>query len=56
VFQFESEGRVLAVTEKATSRIDTYTVDEEGLATGPVSFPSSGQTPFGFKAGRACGR
>ena len=43
--QFESEGRVLVVTEKATSRIDTYTVDEVGLATGLATFPSPGQTP-----------
>ncbi len=50
--QFESGGRVLVVTEKATGRIDTYTVDEEGLVTGPVSFPSPGQTPFGFDSGK----
>ena len=43
--QFESEGRVLVVTEKATSRVDTYTVDEEGQATGLATFPSPGQTP-----------
>ncbi len=50
--QFEWGGRVLVVTEKATNLIDTYTIDEEGLATGPVSFPSPGQTPFGFDSGK----
>ncbi len=50
--QFESGGRVLVVTEKATSRIDTYTLDEEGRATGPATFPSPGQTPFGFDSGK----
>ena len=50
--QFESGGRVLVVTEKATSRIDSYTVDEEGMASGPASFPSPGQTPFGFDSGK----
>jgi 6-phosphogluconolactonase len=45
---FSPEGDMLVVTEKATRIIDTYTVDEDGVATGPVSQPSSGATPFGF--------
>lgn len=46
--EFNPEGDTLVVTEKATKVIDTYTVDEDGVATGPVSQPSSGETPFGF--------
>ena len=33
---------------EATSRIDVYAVGADGLATGPVSSPSAGTTPFGF--------
>lgn len=46
--EFNPEGDMLVVTEKATQIIDTYTVDEDGVAAGPVSQPSSGVTPFGF--------
>jgi 6-phosphogluconolactonase len=38
----------LIVTEKATSRVDTFVVDANGIA-GPVnSMPSAGAVPFGF--------
>ena len=46
--EFNPEGDTLVVTEKATRIIDTYTVNEDGIAAGPVSQPSSGVTPFGF--------
>lgn len=46
--EFNPEGNTLVVTEKATNIIDTYTVDEDGVAAGPVSQPSFGVTPFGF--------
>jgi 6-phosphogluconolactonase (cycloisomerase 2 family) len=46
--QLSPNGRVLVVTEKNTNLIDTYTVSHTGLATGPMTHPSSGQTPFGF--------
>lgn len=46
--EFNPEGDTLVVTEKATNIIDTYTVDDDGIATGPVSHVSSGITPFGF--------
>lgn len=46
--EFNPEGDTLEVTEKATQIIDTYTVDDDGVAVGPVSQPSSGVTPFGF--------
>jgi 6-phosphogluconolactonase (cycloisomerase 2 family) len=45
---FDPKGNVLVVTERATQIIDTYTVDKDGMATGPVAQPSSGMTPFGF--------
>ena len=34
--QFSPDGRTLAVTEKATNRIDTYAVGFDGTAGGPV--------------------
>ncbi len=45
---FSPDGEVLVVTEKNTSVIDTFTVDNDGLIDGASSFQSSGQTPFGF--------
>ena len=45
---FNPTGSVLVVTEKSTSLIDTYTVDSDGVATGPTTHPSNGATPFGF--------
>lgn len=46
--QFSDNGRLLAVTEKGTSSISTYTVDRHGIASGPISNPSNGSNPFGF--------
>jgi len=48
---FSPDGRVLAVTEKATQTIDTYLVQPNGRADGPNAQPSSGATPFGFQFG-----
>ena len=45
---FNPFGDVLAVTEKSTNIIDTYTVDDNGVAHGPLTHASNGQTPFGF--------
>ncbi|MFO0573115.1 MAG: hypothetical protein U1A78_03885 [Polyangia bacterium] len=45
--QFAANGAVLVVTEKMTSKIDTYTV-AAGVPTGPMVQPSKGTTPFGF--------
>ena len=44
---FSPDGDILAVTEKATSLIDTYEV-EDGIADPPVTYSSAGTTPFGF--------
>lgn len=48
---FSPDGGVLVVTEKGTNLIDTFTVNEDGLAQPGVSAPSSGGTPFGFVFG-----
>jgi 6-phosphogluconolactonase len=45
---FSSDGEVLVVTEKDTSVIDTFTVDNDGTIDKASSFQSSGPTPFGF--------
>ena len=45
---FSRDGDVLMVTEKGTQTIDTYTVNDDGLASGPAAHVSSGATPFGF--------
>jgi 6-phosphogluconolactonase len=49
---FTSSGRALVVTMKASSTIDTLAIDEDGAAGPAQSFASSGNTPFGFAAGR----
>ena len=48
---FSPDGRALVVTEKATSRIDVYTVDKAGLPSAPTWYTSAGSTPFGFAFG-----
>jgi 6-phosphogluconolactonase (cycloisomerase 2 family) len=45
---FAPDGRVLAVTERATQQISTYVVGADGLTDGPHTFASSGPAPFGF--------
>ncbi len=45
-------GHILVVTEKNTNQILTYTVDRNGLASGPMVHASSGMTPFGFAFGK----
>lgn len=49
---FSPDGDLLAVTEKATARIDTYVVGRDGRAAGPFVHASSGATPFGFGFGK----
>ncbi len=46
--QFSPDGDLLVVTEKMTNKIDTYTVNRHGFATGPNVQNSVGATPFGF--------
>ena len=50
--EFSTNGRILVVTEKNTSLIDTYTVSAAGHVSGPQTTPSSGTTPFGFEFSR----
>jgi 6-phosphogluconolactonase len=45
---FNGDGTLLAVTEKLGNRLDTYVVDENGIAGAPMDNSSSGMTPFGF--------
>jgi 6-phosphogluconolactonase len=45
---FGPGGRMLAVTERGTDSISTFAIDAVGYAVGPVTVPSSGQTPYGF--------
>ncbi len=45
--EFTQDGDALVVTEKATNKIDIYTV-EDGIASGPAVRTSNGVTPFGF--------
>jgi len=45
---FSPDGSLLVVTEKAGNRLDTYTIDENGLPSAPIDNPSNGMTPFGF--------
>jgi 6-phosphogluconolactonase (cycloisomerase 2 family) len=49
---FSPDGELLAVTDKASNLIDTYTVGDDGLASGPRSNASEGPTPFGFAFNR----
>jgi 6-phosphogluconolactonase len=45
---FNSDGSLLAVTEKAANLIDVYVVGSDGVAGPPTPNPSNGLTPFGF--------
>jgi 6-phosphogluconolactonase len=49
---FVNEGRVLVITEKATNKIITYTVNEWGIPGTMHSITSANATPFGFAAGK----
>jgi 6-phosphogluconolactonase len=46
--EFSPVGDLLAVTEKATNRIDTFRIGGDGRPGQLRSQPSAGQTPFGF--------
>ena len=45
---FSPDGTRLVVTEKATNKIDVYTVNADGTVSGPTVNNSAGVTPFGF--------
>ena len=44
----DAEGDLLVVTEKPTNQIFTLRLNEDGVASAPVSHSSHGATPFGF--------
>lgn len=46
--QFSPDGRRLVVAEKMTNTLSTYLVAGNGLASGPNTQASAGDTPFGF--------
>jgi 6-phosphogluconolactonase len=48
---FNKEGTVLLVTEKATNRLTTYTVNPDGTPNAPLSHPAAFPRPFGFQFG-----
>lgn len=50
--QFNGDGDLLVVTEKATNLLDVYTLDDAGVANGHEIHPSQGDTPFGFAFGK----
>ncbi len=50
--QFSNDGDTLVVTEKGTNLIDTYAIDDDGIASKVVTHPSAGVTPFGFAFGK----
>jgi len=45
---FNPDGTLVVVTEKGGNRIDTYTIDDNGLPSAPIDNASNGMTPFGF--------
>ncbi len=49
---FTRDGNNLVVTEKATGRIDTFQMGDDGVPLDAKSFISPVPTPFGFTVGR----
>lgn len=49
---FNQEGNVLVITEKATNKITTFALDDNGLPATRHSLDSAGSTPFGFSFGK----
>jgi 6-phosphogluconolactonase (cycloisomerase 2 family) len=51
--QFDKRGRVLIVDERGSSTIDTFVVDDQGVAGPARTTPSNAGGPFGFDVDRA---
>jgi 6-phosphogluconolactonase len=49
---FSRDGETLIVTERLTSLIDTFAINDDGLAAAHKTLQSAGTTPFGFDLGR----
>jgi 6-phosphogluconolactonase len=45
---FSHDGDLLVVTDKAGNRLNTYTINEDGLPSPPIDNSSNAMTPFGF--------
>src|SRR5581483_7756917 len=45
---FSPDGGLLVVTEKNGNRLNTYTINDDGLPSAPIDNASNGMTPFGF--------
>jgi 6-phosphogluconolactonase len=45
---FSPDGRTLLVTDRAADGIHVLSIDDRGIAHGPITHPSSGATPYGF--------
>ncbi|MBO0884454.1 MAG: beta-propeller fold lactonase family protein, partial [Mycobacterium sp.] len=50
--QFDKTGHVLIVDERGSSTIDTFVVDEQGVAGSAKTTPSNAGGPFGFDINR----
>jgi 6-phosphogluconolactonase len=50
--QFDKNGRVLIVDERGSSTIDTFVVDNRGVAGPAQTIPSNAGGPFGFDVNR----
>jgi 6-phosphogluconolactonase len=50
--EFVNDGEVLVITEKATNKIITYRVNENGRPGAMHSITSANPTPFGFAVGK----
>jgi 6-phosphogluconolactonase (cycloisomerase 2 family) len=46
--QFSPDGDLLVVTEKATSKLDVYSIEDNGYVQSQTVQNSAGSTPFGF--------
>lgn len=49
---FVADGNAVAITEKATNKIITYTINAQGIPGTMHSITSANPTPFGFAVGR----
>jgi 6-phosphogluconolactonase len=49
---FTRNGKVLVITEKATNKIISYTVNNYGIPESMHSITSANSTPFGFASGK----
>src|SRR5258707_3402819 len=45
---FSHDGDLLVVTDKSGNRLNTYSINDDGLPSPPIDNTSNGMTPFGF--------